>query len=69
MFKRDYLDRIATTLDKAIFLCEENFALQNLDDWPLQLGKYMKVTNTDIVTVAHRYFTSDNSLILNVKTK
>jgi predicted Zn-dependent peptidase len=69
MFRRDYLDRIATTLDKAIFLCEEYFSLRNLDDLPLELEKTMKVTNTDVVTVAHRYFTTDNSVILNVRTK
>jgi predicted Zn-dependent peptidase len=69
MLRRDYLDRIATTLDKAIFLCEEYFFLRNLDDLPLELDKCMKVTNTDVVTVAHRYFTTDNSVILNVKTK
>jgi hypothetical protein len=69
MFKRDYLDRIATTQDKAIFLCEKYFGLSNLDDLPLEFEKIMKVSNTDIVTVAHRYFTIDNSLILNVKTK
>jgi len=69
MFKRDYLDRIATTLDKAIFLCEKYIALGNLDAMPLELEKTMKVTNTDVVTVAHRYFTTDNSVILNVRTK
>jgi len=69
MFRRDYLGRIATTLDKAIFLCEEYFSLRNLDDLPLELEKAMKVTNIDVVTVAHRYFTTDNSVILNVKTK
>jgi len=69
MFRRNYLDRIATTQDKAAFLCEEYFALPNLDELPLELEKYMKVTNTDVVTVVHRYFTIDNSLILNVRTK
>jgi zinc protease len=69
MFKRDYLDRIATTQDKAIFLCEKYFALGNLDDLPLEFEKIMNVSNTDIVTVAHRYFTIDNSLILNIRTK
>jgi predicted Zn-dependent peptidase len=69
MFKRDYLDRMATTQDKAIFLCEKYFGLSNLDDLPLEFEKIMKVSNTDIVTVVHRYFTIDNSLILNVKTK
>ena len=69
MFKRDYLNRIATTLDKAIYLCEAYFALRNFADLPLELDKYLKVTTTDIVTVAHRYFNTDNSLILNVRTK
>lgn len=69
MFKRDYLDRIATTQDKAIFLCEKYIALGNLDDLPLELEKTIKVTKTDVVTVAHRYFTTDNSVILNVRTK
>jgi len=69
MFRRNYLDRIATTQDKAIFLCEEYFALPNLDELPLELEKYMKVTNPDVVTVVHRYFTTENNLILNIRTK
>jgi len=69
MFKRDYLNRTATSLDKAIYLCEAYFALRNFADLPLELDKYLKVTTEDIVTVAHRYFNTDNSLILNVRTK
>lgn len=69
MFKRDYLDRLASTMDKAIFLCESTLALKNFDDLPLELDKYMKVTSFDIVGIINRYFTADNSIILNVKTK
>lgn len=69
MFKQDYLNRFSSTMDKAIFLCESFLALKNFDDFPLELDKYMKVTSTDIIGIVNRYFTLDNSIILNVKTK
>lgn len=69
MFKLDYLSRTATTSDKANFLCREFFTLRNFTDFPLQFENYLKVTATDVVTIAHRYFNADNSLILNVRTR
>ena len=69
MFKQDYLNRLASPVDKAIFLAESFFSLKNFDDFPLELDKYMRVTANDIIGIINRYFTLDNSVILNVKTK
>jgi len=69
MFKMDYLSQTATSSDRAIYLCREFFTLRNFLDLPLELGNHWKVTATDVVTIAHRYFNTDNSVILNVRTK
>jgi len=69
MFKRDYLERLSSSMERALFLCESFLSLRNFDDVPLELDKYMKVTANDIVGILNRYFTADNSIILNVKTK
>jgi predicted Zn-dependent peptidase len=69
ILKGDFLKRWATNLDKALFLSEEYFWLKNLDTVFLEVEKYLNVTPTDIVGIANRYFTPENSVILNVKTK
>jgi zinc protease len=69
MFRQDYLERLSSSMEKAVFLCEASLTLKNFDDLPLELDKYMKVTSNDIIGIVNRYFTADNSIILNVKTK
>jgi predicted Zn-dependent peptidase len=69
MFKQDYLGRFSSSMEKAIFLCESYLTIRNFDDLPLELDRYLNVTKNDIVGIINRYFTADNSIILNIKTK
>lgn len=69
VFRQDYLGRLSTSMDKAIYLCESYLSLINFDDLPLELEKFMKVSPNDIIPFVNRYFTVDNSVILNVKTR
>jgi len=69
MFEHDYLERLSSSRERAIFLCESFLSLMKFDDVPLELGKHMRVTAFDIVGIINRYFTAENSIILNVKTK
>ena len=69
MFRQDYLGRLSTTMEKAVFLSEAYLTLKNFDDMPLELDKYMKITSSDIVGIVNRYFTQENSIILNVIIK
>jgi predicted Zn-dependent peptidase len=69
VFRQDYLGRLSTSMDKAIYLCESYLSLGNFDDLPLELEKFMKVSPNDIIPFVNRYFTVDNSVILNVKTR
>lgn len=69
MFKQDYLGRFSSSMEKAIFLCESYLTIRNFDDLPLELDRYLNVTKNDIVGIINRYFTADNSIVLNIKTK
>jgi len=69
MFKHDYLERLSSSRERAIFLCESFLSLRKFDDLPLELDKHMRVTANDIIGILNRYFSVDNSVILNVKTK
>lgn len=69
MFKMDYISRLATTLERAIFLSETFLSKRNFDDFPLELDKHLAVSPSSIIGIVNRYFTQENNLILNVKTK
>jgi septum formation topological specificity factor MinE len=43
--------------------------IRNFDDLPLELDRYLNVTKNDIVGIINRYFTADNSIVINIKTK
>jgi predicted Zn-dependent peptidase len=69
LFKLDYLNRLSTVSDKAIFLSEAYFALPNFDEFPEELNKYLRVTPQDIVAMVNRYFIPENRVILRVKMR
>lgn len=69
MFREDYWSRLATCQDKAIFLSEAFLSLNNFDNFALELDKYLKVTPQDVVGIINRYFTKENSIVLNIKTR
>jgi len=69
MLKQDYWTRVSTNQDKAIFLSEAFLNLKNFDDLPSELDKCLRVTPQDVVGIVNRYFTKENSIILNIKTR
>jgi len=69
LFKKDYLWRISSTRERAIFLAESYLTMDHFDDLPLELQRYLAVTPREIVTLLNRYFKTENSIIVNVWTK
>ncbi|OGD25805.1 MAG: hypothetical protein A2Y56_04215 [Candidatus Aminicenantes bacterium RBG_13_63_10] len=69
LFKADYLGRQATTLDKALLLCEAYLNLKRIEDLPGELDKYLQVTPQVLVGLANRYFTQANAIIATVNAR
>lgn len=69
LFKRDYVNRLASPMDRAMFLAEMVFSPIGLDALPGQLPRYMRVTPHEVRMAVNRYFVPESSVILNVKLK
>lgn len=69
MFKMDFINRWATNLEKAFFLSEVYLSQKNLNDLTKEYEKYLSVTASDIAGIVNRYFTSENSVLLNIKIR
>jgi predicted Zn-dependent peptidase len=69
MFKKDYLTRFSSLLDRAIYLAEISFSPFGLEKAPQELGKYLKVTPLEIIGTINRYLTPENSILLDVKIR
>jgi predicted Zn-dependent peptidase len=69
LFKRDYLGRLASPMERAMFLAEMVFSPVGLDGLPDQLSKYMRISPYEIRQAVSRYLVPEGSVILNVKLK
>jgi predicted Zn-dependent peptidase len=69
LLKRDYLTRLASPQERAMFLAEMLFSPVGLDALPDQLSKYMRVGPGELRVAASRYLSPESSVILNVKLK
>jgi zinc protease len=69
LFKSDYLNRLASPQERAIFLAEMLFSPVGLNAFPDQLPKYMRVGPGEVRLAASRYLSPESSVILNVKLK
>ncbi|MGB7296378.1 MAG: pitrilysin family protein [Candidatus Aminicenantales bacterium] len=69
MFRRDYINRLATPSDRALFLAEMAFSPPGLEGLSELLSKYMRVTPYEIRAVVNRYLIPENSVLLNVKSR
>ena len=69
MFKQDFLGRLSTTVDRALFLIDFFLTLGDFKEFGLELDKYLSVTPADLVGIVARYFSPENSIILNVRAK
>jgi len=69
LFKRDYANRLAVPIERAIFLAEAFFSPAGLEDTPKELARYLRITPFEISANVNRYLVLENSVILNVKTR
>jgi zinc protease len=69
VLKQDYYLRISNALDRALFLVEAWLNGPELESAGRELDKYLDVTPADIIGIANRYFTVDNSVLWNIRTK
>lgn len=69
IFKGDYLDRLATSLSRALFLCESFLSGIRLEDVPGEFARYLRVTPVTIVSLANRLFKPENAYSLDLRTK
>ena len=69
LLKRDFLNRLASPQERAIFLAEMLFSPVGLDTLPDQLPKYMRVGPGELRLAASRYLSPESNVILNVKLK
>ena len=69
LFKRDYVNRLAVPVERAMFLAEAFFSAVGLEDTPKELARYLRITPYEISVNVNRYLVPENSVILNVKTR
>jgi zinc protease len=69
ILKQDYYLRISNALDRALFLVDAWLTLPELESVGRELDKFLAVTPGDIIGIANRYFTAENSVLWNIRTK
>ncbi len=68
LFRMDYINQFATTMDRALFLADSFLSKKKVVDPGQELEKYLAVTPYQIRRAANRYLTQEN-IILNVRIK
>ena len=68
ILKQDYYLRISNALDRALFLVDAWLTLPELETVGRELDKFLAVTPGDIIGIANRYFTTENSVLWNIRT-
>jgi len=69
LFKRDYLSRLASAVERAMFLAEMVFSPIGLDGLADELPKYMRISPFEVRMVVSRYLLPESSVILNINSK
>jgi len=69
LFKRDFVLRLASPMERAMLLAEMVFSPAGLDALADQLPKYMRVSPYEVRMAANRYLVPESSVVLNVKLK
>jgi zinc protease len=69
LFKLDYLQRLSTGLDRALFLTDAAFADFPLQALPSELEKYMKVSSQSLNLLVNRLFVPSNKVVLNIRIR
>ena len=69
LFKRDFLSRLASPVERAMFLAEMVFSPIGLDGLPDELPRYMRISPFEVRMVVSRYLVPESSVVLNVNKK
>jgi len=69
LFKRDYMSRLASPMERAMLLAEMVFSPVGLDALPDQLSRYMRISPYEVRMAVNRYLVPESGVILNVKMK
>jgi len=69
VLKQDYYLRISNALDRALFLVDAWLTLPDMESVGRELDKFLAVTPGDVIGIANRYFTSENSVLWDIRTK
>lgn len=69
LFKMDYLGRFATSLQKALFLCETRLSGKDPATLPDEYDRYLKITAVSLIGTINRIFRPENALALELEAK
>jgi len=69
LFKGAFLDRLTTSLPRALFLCERHLQGAPLEDLGGEFNRHLLVTPVTIVSLANRLFKPENAYGLDLRTK
>ena len=69
LLKQDYYLRLSNALERGLFLVDAWFTFPSLEMIGLELDKYLAVTPGDVIGIANRFFTTENSVLWNIRTK
>ena len=69
LFKGAYLDRLTTSLPRALFLCERYLQGAPLEGLGGEFERHLLVTPVTIVSLANRLFKPENAYGLDLRTK
>jgi zinc protease len=67
IFKKDILDRLGTSLDRALYMGEQFLSRPVPDGDLLDLDRYLAITPQTVTGLVNRYFTRDNCIVLNIQ--
>lgn len=68
LFRRDYIQRYATTTARAIFMAEYFLIFGTVEGIESELDKYMAVTPSQLMQIGGRYLTR-NRIVLNIQIR
>jgi zinc protease len=69
LYKMDYLRVVASSEERALYLAGSYLNRIPVETLPAELDRFLRITAIDVVGVLNRYFTAENSVLLNIKPK
>ena len=69
LFKMDYLKKLGSGMDRALFLVDAAFSNLPIESLVADLDKYMRVTPENLKSLVIRQFIPQHRVILNLRTE